>query len=101
MVWSYLWYIWLKEKYLGTPLRGWHGILDFSIALAGYLQFIQKFHTVNISLSVLKKNRVEEEPELVIALHAIEQKSKNLSLGESNPGLPRLSVLMTSGNHDH
>ena len=26
---------------------------------------------------------------------------KLLSLGESNPGLPRLSVLMTSGNHDH
>ncbi|KAJ5397722.1 hypothetical protein N7509_005835 [Penicillium cosmopolitanum] len=26
---------------------------------------------------------------------------KKLSLGESNPGLPRLSVLMTSGNHDH
>ena len=26
---------------------------------------------------------------------------RNLSLGESNPGLPRLSVLMTSGNHHH
>jgi len=30
-----------------------------------------------------------------------EKATKKLSLGESNPGLPRFSVLMTSGNHDH
>ncbi|KAJ5980180.1 hypothetical protein N7481_007478 [Penicillium waksmanii] len=43
----------------------------------------------------------KEDQEKLCQLKVKTKSKKKLSLGESNPGLPRLSVLMTSGNHDH
>ena len=44
-------------------------------------------------------DQVWEKKGMLVSITA--KQKECLSLGESNPGLPRLSVLMTSGNHHH